>query len=1532
MTMAEFEQTEGFADLTYEQQQRARRGYIQRILSNKPEFAQASVQVKTEVTDTLLNRAPVLRTGESSAQEAINIAERVRRGDEKALEQAKGEYAKQTIVENAGLIGWVVEKTLSLTGNLPHPYTEEEGQDRRKAFDYLQRTVEEKAPGYSGAISVGVPIGMTIADIATGRIAAGSVVRGLKTAGGVVGKSARWFDDLMRTYGTVTGKAAAGTKNFLPPNAGQFTKWAVTSVLPQVAESGFDASIMTMRVLAQDAINERAFGEQTERTFGELAKTFGQEFAMDWMAMAAMRTLFNVGHGVKKATSGFFNAEKVITGETTEETLDGVVSGSLLSEGNWDALPTDLKQKMFREKGNILNREYNLHDYDDMGDIILTHNGFHVDRTGSRIVITRMKDGVKSSYGDMREALEQTFRSSLQDVETIGPVSSATIRRREFFDVGMSRGADKDYYNQVVSRLMGATDEAELFQRMQGRSIRGILDQSDWEKSVFGERLNLNYRTVPESEYIQSLSRKTGIDGGEILIPDTVSSKQTMDLFSEEFFTSIAKKDLTPVQRSRYDEYVKGFRSAQNEAFQRGSISLFENQVKTLDPNATLKMTSEGKVRLTIFGESAEFVDTRAALVSTFTSNFDLIQKNTEFTDLTDYLKQAFKAQGQKMEVRGEDGILRFNIENQKGEHIFETTSLETMFKERPDLIPQLPEQMMPGVYYNPVQEGTSQLVAEGKAFKGSINQIGKMQEDYFQKSVDDAISKVLVEESGEGTMRNALSFDRLSHEYEVEIPEMGVKKFFEDLGQAKKFLSEQRETWEDFRTIGRLKGIETHSIGGRLFAQRFGSKELIEFDSVQALKNFIKNEPAYKEVGKDFLGAFGRGFNEFLPEDLQKMANTHGLGGNMAAHSDTQFMREFEEWAETNFKGVKDEKRSTWGAFGYMFRHSEGNFNRMARELGDPELYRIGYTEIGERYHKMIGQTKMHDVVINKIFDAVPKKRRKELHPLFTVNINDEQLISKVIQKHGLGEVSEAELRMVREYRDYMNRMGQIFNVDYDRLISDYIPRVQTIMRRFNYTADETVEQFVRRTGQNVPGMQSPSFAKMRMKDLNEMASFTDPKEVTRLYIHKGYKDLLLKPAHDNALKYINDLAAQGKLESGDMAFAAKYLEGILGYERDGLQEMMRQASQHMVRQVNEKMGKYLSADGVDFRHVNDMTDILTDLTIFTTMSARPWLPIRNLQQVWTILGSLLDPSDVWRALKELGQGGAGKAFKDILTSGRLKTAITPLGERTSKYGPGIVGGNAMDALRSWNEVLMRGYQNSDSWTRMVATTAGGNVWDEAYELLQKGQIDFKKFMSKSKLNNLPEGDVYSIVKKMEQQGAEAARELYIDRITDMTLFSYRNADNPTIFKGMIGKLFGRFGHYPTSAANTYMNLLNPRKGSGAILNGIKLATTTAMVAGGARSIGLRAGQFTPWGQAIFTGGPWFEVLNGMRESLDFNTFEGSEARTRLVQDVGRLLTPVQLKAMKESIDYINDGDYLGGMAKLLSAPYQGFDGIHEW
>jgi hypothetical protein len=242
--------------------------------------------------------------------------------------------------------------------------------------------------------------------------------------------------------------------------------------------------------------------------------------------------------------------------------------------------------------------------------------------------------------------------------------------------------------------------------------------------------------------------------------------------------------------------------------------------------------------------------------------------------------------------------------------------------------------------------------------------------------------------------------------------------------------------------------------------------------------------------------------------------------------------------------------------------------------------------------------------------------------------------------------------------------------------------------------------------------------------------------------------------------------------------------------------------------------------------------------------------------------------------------------------------------------------------------------FKNSDEMTRAVAALTAKVQWDDAVSAARKGEVvNPETFRILSGVNLIDPADGDEIMRlflssSRTPQNADAALNIYQNRVVEDTMFGYRVSNAPQLNRNFVGRLFGQYGTYSAGyRANLSRGLSYGTRAQKAAFIGRLMVGSTAIYAA-MRAIGIDEKSFLPLVPSVFTGGPMFDLaLNGLR-SMDVTSYRGQIARSEFSRGL-RGLAPgsSQLRSLQRFLDHNQEGNPWAAWLALTSAPVKPID-----
>jgi len=423
--------------------------------------------------------------------------------------------------------------------------------------------------------------------------------------------------------------------------------------------------------------------------------------------------------------------------------------------------------------------------------------------------------------------------------------------------------------------------------------------------------------------------------------------------------------------------------------------------------------------------------------------------------------------------------------------------------------------------------------------------------------------------------------------------------------------------------------------------------------------------------------------------------------------------------------------------------------------------------------------------------------------------------------------------------------------------------------------------------------------------------------------------KKSYLNNSWKNISKHLSDLAENGKIQHGDALISKfnAYRQQVMGFFHPSWMEQAEQLGKKFAEwrwDNHPKLHKPGMTREAFVQQGQQLYNKLFELNYLTNMGFKPYLPIRNMTQIYTTLAPRVTNESVDKAVKYVVDNE--EAVYSYLQRVGVINNKAPL---VNLDNPGVAN------MAKFTERSLRWFKNSDEFTRAVAFFSAKQNFDDAVVLYKQGSIKTKEqFFDWASLQYTAD-DIRENIWKQVNAGMDAANpngsalidaagQLHGSNMAQDTMFLYRQRMSPEFFKEtFVGKLFGQYGTYSAGYLQTITgamrNAKTPMARAAYIArfltnHGALFALTTAL--------GIRASNFVPFAPATFTGGPFFDIAYNTVKSLDLG-YRGAQARSELLRSVSQLVPgSAQARILKRSIDFANEGETYKAWLSLTAAP----------
>ena len=454
--------------------------------------------------------------------------------------------------------------------------------------------------------------------------------------------------------------------------------------------------------------------------------------------------------------------------------------------------------------------------------------------------------------------------------------------------------------------------------------------------------------------------------------------------------------------------------------------------------------------------------------------------------------------------------------------------------------------------------------------------------------------------------------------------------------------------------------------------------------------------------------------------------------------------------------------------------------------------------------------------------------------------------------------------------------------------------------------------------------------FRNARKRDLTSLgAMYTNPLDSTKAIMHYMNKEKFLNPALVNLKAVVNTEFAAGRIPEA----LKNYLlgEGGLMDMIDGklLSWEFREAEAAVTKGFNKIIRTItapLKGVGLQPREIKSLASLYTNLTYSATLGFRVYPLARNLfTQPLLMMGPWLGNDYLVMGWKALANDD-GRIYNTLVKKGIL------LPEGSGSIWTGGLKAPGLGAYRKIDDV-----------TRAVGWFQSKIRFDEAVSLVRSGKITSDvTFLKRSGVWTMSDDIQRGVLERVKAGKWDVAQDLFSRAYIQETLFPASRALNPVLLRGksFVGRLFGTFGMFPAWFADGLQNRLI-RRGSFADKIGFasRLALNSAAASGLAINLGLREKDWTPWGAANWSGGPYAQIMalglmsrqpgyqgRAARAQLYGATTQGVSAESFWNSQAGKWLVPmpgrVQLSYFDRASKHFEKGDHWQGWLSIMGAP----------
>jgi len=1479
-TIQEIESKPEFAAYTYDQQIKIRTAYAKKYLPANPEFAKYNPAEKQAIVDALIFRPPVFEDKNLQSQ-VDGLWQRAKQGDKKAKDKMMNmvvfsAFEDQSLIVSlfdhalVAPIAEAVQGNSSLTPDLEYRQLTI-SPEGRKAIQFFDTAISQDTQMAKklGVYKTIASVGGFLADFAG--LYVGLAGTAVKSARGV-GKLALY----------------ANAKNAIEASATTPARMMLASLAGEAAHAGVTASIGVAREWGLELMKEN-LGENHgfQEIASKSARWFGEYFLGDLVVNWATGVVWPMAKvfGTKgiKGYGDVATVYKNLNAEEWKKLSHYVFSGEDIPKDLLVRLPEHVQKeaissmtafKLMKNVGKLSDMEASV--------IIANKNGFNMIPIGEGKFEISPKIG-KSPAKKVSSAKEiNDYMMENMKKAAVNPI----FKKKDVKEFAKkAAGADKVHIKTVIQGYLPEkyNKNADVLTRLiapQGGEFKK--SQVDGFVKAYAKGSGVSddvvkqLRVVAEKDSLKVLKSNEEIFKLPKKVLDAEEEKSLVKNLLETLETHLPGEGLPKELRMDFlknysERLVKQSLFTPEYAAHVADISLGSRLLK--DENGwklVNKLSGKEIQRFADFKSAADFI----------------IRKNIS----VETLKLAAERQGMTLTL-GKGDVYKLK----KGPRVIaQGATLEGILQQTPDLVPKFDSALGPEITLVSPTGALGVRFTKDSIAVSSHENLMKFLGNFQRKSYGGNTVSII------GGNKGRIEFYKKRKQFEVLIDDIGERRTFSQVRKAKEYLDGAWKQVDELKFSAAKKGYRLDYKAGHWFLYSSEGDKLT-FKSFEEANKALKDVPI-PEWAPELSG---------IPEEL--------LDGFQRPPQD--FFRVPEEALQ---EGPLD--YSVRAMAGQLWTPTKSTLEKFVAEGADPEVIKT-FNNIESTRLFVAGREHEFRKVVLSIFEdkgkVVSKKKRYWIGRY--AEAADDTARAKVLEdarKTGV-KFGTKETEMAEKLREFYGKTPEegafaYFGVAPEKFIDNYLPRVKEYYYQNPKKAwtDGNVHGFLAEVFDNkVPKEMTAFFKHARVSDVLDVALEKDPLAQLFRYVNAGLKEKYIGPLIDEATK----LTAL----KGDKVLRKRfytYLSQIGGLPQGDAQQIIRQITP-----------KILQAFKLPPTLTNDITTWFMSLGYSASMGFRPWLPIRNMNQIWTTLAMRMHGNRwVKDALQKVASKDGGVIYDTLRKKGLIMSSL-PL------YGSEVIDQASMLGKITHSSLKM--YKNSDDFTRAVAYTAASLKFDDAWGRLKKGILNQDKFLHMSGVSQMDPTTRGKILGLINEGKVTSARDMFATEIVTETMFPYRAGMSPLAFRTTIGKVFGMMGHYSVYYVDNIRRSLKYMTAGEKMLAGSIFVGNSMALYGAFSTLGVKADNFKPWEPAIFTGGPSWEI---MQDALDMagSGGEGKAARMRLfgVYNDGERVRfdplkstlfkwtipgAYELKKMSDAVELTNRGDSWGAFLTSMGAPY---------
>lgn len=571
-----------------------------------------------------------------------------------------------------------------------------------------------------------------------------------------------------------------------------------------------------------------------------------------------------------------------------------------------------------------------------------------------------------------------------------------------------------------------------------------------------------------------------------------------------------------------------------------------------------------------------------------------------------------------------------------------------------------------------------------------------------------------------------------------------------------------------------------------------------------------------------------------------------------------------------------------------YFFRPFYAWLDTVAQKNKWPELYNT-FKQLDEQVMHVDSFLRSWEKKLLPMLKVSPD-RRSDLYKYLETSTEKKPEVAKMLK------LTEAEKQTVETLRtEFFDPLFNEFGINAEHYIQDYAPR----LRQANFDVDKLAPG-----GRLTPAHVDFFAEHIRTGELDPRD--TDLLRVAHTYLRLGARKKLLGDALEQAAA-LNDLKTPtGEFVTGALQPLLKrhiaYIRGIPDYTQKVVDSTVREIAGSInngIKSLNQKLPKALQLEEIS----TEPRDALGKWILYSYAGAlglRPMVPIRDSMQIflttYAVLGGKYLSKGIARAFPAVKEKVKGVVTADnpYVIADRYGALMRPT-ELSNLYA-GEYGSMDKSKLANMAERMLTPLRWSNNSNRLVSFFGHA---EKAKDAMVTAAGDSAKFVKESGLWFLDKGLSQKFAAEYAAKGVDEDLAYRIAKeLVDVSQWNYRRGAHPGIYKYAVGRLFGQYGTWPLNYIEFARRITRQAPGYERSKALTRLVLAHGAVLSVGEAFGVDTGTWVFTQPAAYGGGPLFGAVVNVPQSLDFETYKGSEARRDLVRPFWPMSIPGGLAA----------------------------------